>query len=401
VVNPPEIARIRMDLETHHPDVVAPRDVRLIGSAARIPALDGLRGIAILLVLLYHGLFQLHSSWSPLSRLLLAGRLTWSGVDLFFVLSGFLIGGILLDAKISHSYFRTFYLRRAYRILPLYILALALFSIRFVTSLRSTAFLWNFSPSSIPWMSYVTFTQNIWMALVGNLGVGAMAVTWSLAVEEQFYLTAPFVVRRITGSRLVLLLVSVVVAAPLLRTGLHLFFKNGNFAAYVLMPCRADALCLGVLAALLVRTPPAWKFLLARRRALCWVTGFLFVGLAGFTLRGYPFSTLMVTVGYSWLAFFYTGCLLLAVTATRGVVVRILCNRLLMQLGVLAYCTYLVHVPAIEVCRRVLGLQFSYATAMAQFVGGFLGIAFTLAVSKFSWHFFEKPLLRRGHAYKY
>jgi peptidoglycan/LPS O-acetylase OafA/YrhL len=376
-------------------------DLPVINSSTRIPALDGLRGIAILLVLLYHAVFTVQPSTQLASRLLFVGRLTWSGVDLFFVLSGFLIGGILLDARDSPRYFKTFYVRRAFRILPLYGLALALFFLRFVTQSGSAGPLGSFSHSSIPWAAYVTLTQNIWMAVLGTFGVGAMAVTWSLAVEEQFYLTVPFMIRKVASSHLILVLLSVVVTAPLLRTGLHLFFRNGNFAAYVLMPCRADALCLGVLAALLVRQPRAWKFLLAQRRALGWVTGFLFVGLAGLTFKGYEFSTLMVTVGYSWLALFYTGCLLIAVTARSGLFVRVLCNRFLMQLGVLAYCTYLVHLPAIEACRRMLGLRFNYAAETTQFVGGLIGVALTLLLAKFSWHFFEKPLLRRGHAYKY
>jgi len=86
----------------------------------RIPALDGIRGLAISLVLVFHtmpGGLPRHPALWPLIRL---GRFCWSGVDLFFVLSGFLIGGILLDAAHSPAYFKTFYIRRAYRILPLY-----------------------------------------------------------------------------------------------------------------------------------------------------------------------------------------------------------------------------------------------------------------------------------------
>jgi peptidoglycan/LPS O-acetylase OafA/YrhL len=109
----------------------------------------------------------------------------------------------------------------------------------------------------------------------------------------------------------------------------------------------------------------------------------------------------MVTLGYSLLALFYTSCLLIAITAETGILVRVLRNPLLMQLGALAYCTYLIHLPAIEACRRILGLRFNYASEMTQFVGGLLGIVLTLVVAKSSWHFLEKPLLRRGHNYKY
>jgi peptidoglycan/LPS O-acetylase OafA/YrhL len=85
-----------------------------INSSVRIPALDGLRGIAILLVLLAHTVFHTtFQSHAALNRLVALGSLSFSGVDLFFVLSGFLIGGILLDHLDSPRYFTTFYLRRA------------------------------------------------------------------------------------------------------------------------------------------------------------------------------------------------------------------------------------------------------------------------------------------------
>ena len=372
-----------------------------IDSSTRIPALDGLRGIAILLVLLCHAVFENYSSSKVLSQLLIIGRLSWSGVDLFFVLSGFLIGGILLDAKDSPHYFKTFYVRRAYRILPLYGVVLALFSLRFLTSQGSAGPLGHFSPSSIPWVSYVTFTQNIWMALLGTFGAGVMAATWSLAVEEQFYLTVPLVIRKTGRYHLTSVLSSVILAAPVVRTALHVFSENGNLAGYVLMPCRADALCLGVLCALLVRTARSWKFLLAHRTALCRLTGCLSLGLIVLTVWGDKTSTPMVTIGYSWLALFYTGCLLIAITRANVTIERMLCNRSLMQLGGLAYCTYLLHLPFMEASRRLLGLRFAYSSPSTQFIGGLIGVLVTLGVAKLSWTFFEKPLLRRGHAHRY
>ena len=377
-------------------------DLPIIDSSTRIPALDGLRGIAILLVLLCHAVFfELHSSSKLLSPLLTFGKLTWSGVDLFFVLSGFLIGGILLDARDSPRYFKTFYIRRAYRILPLYAVLLAAFSLRFLTAQGSAGPLGNFTPSPIPWASYVTFTQNIWMGLRGTLGVGAMAATWSLAVEEQFYLTVPFAIRKIGRSRLTFLLVSIVIGAPMLRTALLVLFEHGNYAGYVFMPCRADSLCLGVLCALLVRTPRWWKYLLAHRSALCWVTGCLSLGLIPLAFGDEPESTAMVTIGYSWLAFFYTGCLLMVITGANATMQRVLCNRGLMRLGGLAYCIYLLQQPLMEASRRVLGLRFVYSSTSSHFIGGLIGILLSFGVAKISWTFFEKPLLRRGHVYKY
>ncbi len=373
----------------------------LIQSSVRIPALDGLRGAAILLVLLCHSLFELHVDSKFLSHALALGRLTWSGVDLFFVLSGFLIGGILLDAQGSPRYFSTFYARRAYRILPLYALVLAAFSLRFLTSHESAGPLGNFSSSSIPWASYATFSQNIWMALRGTFGVGTMAATWSLAVEEQFYLTIPLLIRKVDRSRLALVLGAIVVAAPLLRIAVLVVVKNGSLADYVLMPCRADSLSCGVLCALLVRTPGCWKFLLAHRPALSGAALVLFLGLIPLTLKGDKLSVVMVTAGYSWLALFYSACVLTALTGASAMFQRALRAPILTRMGMLAYCTYLLHLPLMEASRRLLGHLLPYSSTGTQFVGGVAGVLLSVAVAQLSWVFFEKPLIRRGHAHHY
>ncbi len=330
------------------------------------------------------------------------GNLTWSGVDLFFVLSGFLIGGILLDSRESPNYFKTFYVRRAYRILPLYALTLALFSIRFLPFHWMPRWLGIFSEARIPWVSYATLTQNFWMAICGTFGAGTMAATWSLAVEEQFYLTIPFVIRRINRSRLAYVLLAIVAGAPLLRTFILRFLRYGDFANYVLMPSRADALCLGILAAIMVRSPSGWKWLAANRSTLYAISGALLAGLGWFTYRGYGTGDRpIIIVGYSCLALFYTCLLLIGVTSSSGRFHRLLCSEWLMQLGTLAYFTYLFHLPLMEACRRALGARFPYSSTAVQFAGGIIGITATIVLATFSWKYFEKPLLRKGHAYRF
>lgn len=367
----------------------------------RIQALDGLRGIAILLVLSWHLVFEKYQNSNPLPRLFALGGLTWSGVDLFFVLSGFLIGGILLDVKDSARYFKTFYLRRAFRILPLYGLITGVYVLYHLFLAPE--------PSKIPLISYPTFTQNFWMAYLGVLGTAGMAVTWSLAVEEQFYLTIPVLVRKLTRTRLCWTLALVAIGAPVLRTLILLKFERGRFADYVLMPCRADALCLGVLSAVLVRIRPFWNLLLAKRVWLRCASAGLLVILGWLALHNCKQSaTPMVIYGYSLLALFYMCCLLMALTET-GVLHRALCNRQLMELGGIAYCVYLVHVPFIVEGRKLVPRYFPvvsrlpvpHARAVEELVAGLVGIIVTLAVAKFSWRFIERPLVRRGHSYRY
>jgi len=376
--------------------------------SARIPALAGLRGIAIGLVLLRHAIFGVTSvegieTHSPfISALVACGQLTWSGVDLFFVLSGFLIGGILLDARPSPRYFQTFYIRRAYRILPLYLVVVGLSLVPHLLAEFSPARAAHTSPLPFPWWAYATFTQNFWMAHVGLFGPSGIGITWSLAIEEQFYLTVPLVIRKIRPRNLLTVLLVVVACAPWLRVLLHSSMAYPGLASYVLTPTRADALTLGVLAALLVRNPSFWTWLQSNRRIVWGATGFFLVGLVYMTWQGYDaLSYSMTTWGYSWLAAFYACVLLIAVSTTSGLVSRVLQTGWLMRLGTLAYCSYLVHVAFMNALRHPLKAHFPEYPVAAWLAGGILGTALTLTVASLSYKYFEKPLLKRGHEYSY
>ena len=375
--------------------------------SARIPALDGLRGIAILLVLLRHAIFgvtsvqgvETHSKFAHF--LIAAGQLTWSGVDLFFVLSGFLIGGILLDARSSPRYFQTFYLRRAYRILPLYFLVVGLSLLPHFLSGLVPAPAGRFTPLPIPWWTYATFTQNFWMARLGEFGPSGTGITWSLAIEEQFYLTIPLLIRKVRMRYLAAALLAVIVGAPLFRFLLHATATHAGMASYVLMPARADALCLGVLIALLVRNHTLWSRLQANRPMLWSVTAVLFAGAVFMTWRSYDaLSIPMTTWGFSWLAALYT-CILLIAIAPSGIVPAILRNQSLMRLGTLAYCSYLIHVGVMQAVRHPLKAHFPQFPVAAWIFGGLVGMAITLLAASLSFEYFEKPLLRRGRQYSY
>jgi peptidoglycan/LPS O-acetylase OafA/YrhL len=154
----------------------------------RIPELDGVRGLAILLVLVFHWAAFQPAPHSFAYYLMVPRNLMWSGVDLFFVLSGFLIGGGLIDNRASPNYFSTFYRRRIYRIFPFYYLMVGLFLIG--SFVLPAAFLFT---GAIPRWPFLLFVQNIGFAI--PLAAPWLGVTWSLAVEEQFYLLFPFAVR--------------------------------------------------------------------------------------------------------------------------------------------------------------------------------------------------------------
>ncbi len=177
------------------------------------------------------------------------------GVDLFFVLSGFLIGGILLDKRKTNNLFRAFWVRRAARILPVYVLLLLTYEIALI------ARPWLASPwldgwllhGPLPLWTYLTFTQNYAMELTSNTGSYWVAATWSLAVEEQFYLLLPLLIYLLDRRKTVYLAIACIVGAPIVRVLLGL--GVGGFFQVVSLPARMDALMMGVLVACMVRSP--------------------------------------------------------------------------------------------------------------------------------------------------
>jgi peptidoglycan/LPS O-acetylase OafA/YrhL len=210
--------RARARLFVREPTILnAPLRIR----TERVRELDGIRGLAIALVLVWHYVhaqLQQVEPGTPLAFFKQAVSFTWSGVDLFFVLSGFLIAGILLDHREAENYFRVFYIRRVCRIFPLYYAHFALFVMLLAFGVGlAPGLYWLFDTAGLPLWSYATFTQNIVMASRVVMGSDWLAVTWSLAIEEQFYLVLPFIIRFTPPRALPWILGGLLLMAPVLR----------------------------------------------------------------------------------------------------------------------------------------------------------------------------------------
>src|SRR5580704_13450860 len=192
---------------------------------SRIPELDGLRGIAILSVVGFHYISGQGLTGGPVTAFLQkAVGLGWSGVDLFFVLSGFLIGGILVDAHDSPNYFRAFYARRFFRIIPIYFAWVLLYVILTTLARRIVQIHSNSGRpemAGIPVYIHFLFLQNVWPITYFGLGGAWLSQTWSLAVEEQFYLISPWLIRSLSKGSLYLTLFAVIISTPFLRLGLR------------------------------------------------------------------------------------------------------------------------------------------------------------------------------------
>ncbi|WP_201773071.1 acyltransferase family protein [Gemmatirosa kalamazoonensis] len=362
------------------------------------PALDGVRGIAVLLVVIFH---TTHLSYeTAVGRVVwwLAGA-GWTGVDLFFVLSGFLITGILFDAKGKANYFRNFYIRRVLRIFPLYYAVLAVSflvlpslagALALDSRVTTQGFVWyvlylsNYYQLSIPWTHPV------------------LGVVWSLAIEEQFYMAWPLLIASVSAKRVARLCAIVAGLAVAVRTGLTIAGLNGE-ATYVVTFCRMDALAVGGLLAVTLRT--------SRAAARQWLRPALAAAvpvIAAMVLlpMGSTYNVLKDTIGYTATAILFAGLVYAAVTGSAENVVRRACSSSVLRLfGRYSYAIYLVHSPLDAILRRKL-----FPTPLRQIAGSDLptqaayyavAIGLSLGLALVSWNLFEKHFLRLKDHFPY
>jgi peptidoglycan/LPS O-acetylase OafA/YrhL len=317
----------------------------------RIPQLDSVRAIAILCVFLHHALEV---------------KLLWMGVDLFFILSGFLITNVLLTAKHRslRGYFAHFYARRVRRILPPYILTLAVVSVLFGVA-------WMHS-----WYFYVLLTNFVLPLHVPH--PAALEPLWSLAVEEQFYLVWPFAVYFLSERRLRTLSVVLMLAAPALRGLLH--FAH-HWPIYTLTPFRMDLLSAGALLCLVWRQRPDWIAARGPRIALVLVA----IGLATLVLLGHFGITTYgntrtgnVLIYEASLAT-CSGFMLYALSGWHVGWLRIPALR---YIGKISYTMYLIHVSALILTNKLPSISHAIAALLI-----------TVAYASLSWFLMERRLL--------
>jgi peptidoglycan/LPS O-acetylase OafA/YrhL len=354
-------------------------------SRTHLDALDGLRGVAILLVLLhgFDAIGDAHGFFHVVGTLLDTG---WIGVQLFFVLSGFLITGILLDTRDDAGYYRTFFVRRVLRIFPLYygvlFVAFVLLPLLVATgdSGRHQVWLW-------------TYLANF--AAPFGLDEPAFPHFWSLCVEEQFYLVWPLLVR-LTGRRGVMLISVVLIAVAILaRIGLRQHFGEpiGHEAAYMFTPSRMDALAIGALIAALLREPRIAAWMAARSPDLFAIAGVVLLGAslaAGHLQRT---SASMQTFGYTAVAASFG--LLLCAALRPGRLARGLSSQVLRRCGLYSYGMYVFYMPlhlfvGLPLLTRVAG---SSPGALAASAYAVAAIVTTFALAALSYHAYERRFL--------
>lgn len=366
----------------------------------RIDTLDGVRGIAILAVLIDHS-----SMWqtpiAPVDRFVQSFTGSgWAGVDLFFVLSGFLITGILLDAKGGSHYFRNFYARRVLRIFPLYYVCIALVLI--ASSIPAIAAHFPEQAAEIhrvqPW--YWTYTTN-WLIAFRGWAAAPMRSThlWSLAVEEQFYLIWPALVLLVDRRTLTRICIGLIIACPLLRIGLLFIAHVPPRALVVLTPTRIDTLAFGALLAIAARSDGGlarWRRPLKYGAIVCAVA---LLSTLPFRVRLANEDFDMATIGFTMIAIVASALVAFGATVPAGTTGhRMLANPVLRAFGRYSYALYVFHFPVVGLLHArglapdahgaVLG---SHLPAQLVFSVLAIGVSFLIAFA--SWHLLEHPLL--------
>ncbi|HEY0797142.1 MAG TPA: acyltransferase [Acidisarcina sp.] len=329
--------------------------------STRIVQLDGLRAIAFFLVVLRH-----------------LGYLPggWMGVDIFFVLSGFLITSILRRSASGDHPLRDFYGKRVRRILPPYIICLTFVALFLTVDWRHV------------WFLYALPLENL-ATLFHNGQSGPLAPLWSLGIEEQFYLVWPFLIFNCSRKTLLRVIVGVLVLSPLLRVAFTPFVSS-FWIFYELTFFRLDAISLGALMALLAEHPGTH---LRMQRygmpvALAGLAVLVLGNLFGFNQSGNTY--LYNGFGYTVIALMSAGLLLWA-TVPGSILSYLLSNGWLRYVGRISYMAYLIHWPMMMCARHIGEVHRFYRGRLLEIAS----VPFTLLFATITWYAIERPILQR------
>lgn len=327
----------------------------------RIDRLDGVRAIALLMVLLFH-----QGSFSH----------GWTGVDLFFVLSGFLITGILRKTRTDEGYWLRFYSRRAARILPPVLLLILVYSLAV-------------KPPFLVIIGYTLFAGNFMNGTA--YGRSILAPLWSLAVEEHFYLLWPVIVLMFDRRKLIIGLVVLLVAEPVLRAVMTPHVATFE-TIYDLTPFRLDGLAAGSLLALLTEggvTLPIQRF--AGWIALfLTATMYVILALAPSFVR-HSNSAIFNSLGYTLVTAVFLCFVAWVISVKGGLANSVLSWKPLTYLGRISYGAYLIDIPVIASMDR-LALRSSQISAMRKLLPIDLAVVFGIAA--LSFHLIEQPIIK-------
>lgn len=348
------------------------------------PALDILRGLAILLVVVYH-------NFGTVSFF----RFGWLGVDLFFALSGFLITDILLKSREQKFYFRNFYMRRVLRIFPLYYLVLFVFfslsPVLFKQKGPDTVFSYYTENSTWFW----SYFQNWLLVKKGPPPVPFLSHFWSLAIEEQFYLFWPvmiFFIKKLSTIKKIIF--TLIVVALITRFSVWMVYPHEVEKFYCSTFTRMDSLLMGCLLAVHLKEGKA----ISVRLLQTVIASFILLVVSSLVVFGNlrQDNLLFPTIGYTLTAAFFTAMIFLLLKNEDRLIGWIKLLNPLRFIGKISYGMYVFHIPI----YLILSTQFSNVVTPASFSAidkalfvSLLSVLLTVGASTISFYLVEKPIL--------
>lgn len=349
-----------------------------------IPQLDGIRGLAIILVISFHYL-----GYIPLFSF------GWCGVDLFFVLSGYLITSRLIILQEQKNHLIKFYKNRALRILPLYYLSLILFYAAFnLLVKKENLYLFDFYNHN--WISFALFFQNWTLTSSGGIQENFLEHFWSLAVEEQFYLVWPFFLYKFWRKKYFYKLAFIIIVLIIItRTFLYIQYSAWpDYRHYFYNTfCRMDAFLIGGCLYLFQKKNNATRFTWYYFAAfLIVVLGIYFTGNASHVN---PFTS---TIGYTLIAISFAG-LIYAASSNSSKLLSVIFNyRWLKFTGKISYGLYIFHwiiLKALEIRLELWLLQFNFSGHTAHRLSLLICVVISYLISVISYFYFELYFLKR------
>jgi peptidoglycan/LPS O-acetylase OafA/YrhL len=355
-------------------------------AASRIPALDGVRGMMMLLVLVSHYFAEIDNGMHWLG-------FGWYGVQMFFILSGFLIGRLIMERKHHANFLSVFVMRRICRTFPSYMISITMI-FGALWMFRSQS--WAHFDSNFPLWSYLTFTQNIFMAITNDVGAYWAAPSWTLALEEQLYVLLPMVFL-FTPRRMWL---PILIAAALIAVAIRgVIFATGTVNpswGLVLLPARADTLVAGVIAAIVYknRTVDLARYdLLLRAAPLVMMCACLLILVIDPSKLLFDvFGPFLIATGFA--------SFLLAIVRGAPEAKRFE-NRFLRFFGDISYCVYLTHLMVLGLMHGLILHAKPTLGSTEQWLLTFAALPVAVALGWAMTALIEAPLTAYGRSWKW
>jgi peptidoglycan/LPS O-acetylase OafA/YrhL len=347
-------------------------------SKAHLPQLDGIRGLAIILVLLNH-LY----TFVPLAII------GWIGVDLFFVLSGFLITGILIDSRNKSGYYFIFLRRRILRIFPLYYFFLVLFFI--IYPLSNIHYIPNYKNLFSNQFWFWTYIQNLFFAFNGWPSNQMLDHFWSLAVEEQFYLFWPLIILNCSSKTVIKISVLLIISSVIVRNIIH----DDPFAV-VFTVCRLDSLSIGALCAIFIREYK--KFLENHILKVAFFTSIILIAICLYTSNLRTTNIYFVRLGFTLFDIFFASVIILSFDGQifKGFIKSFFSTTFLKFFGKYSYGIYVFHLPLYYLFYLNLVNLFRNFLSSEFLINFSASISLTIiicVVSIISYYMLERPFL--------